>query len=69
VGQRTIRCPQCGLVLTIGDTPGATQITYDPAEWRRLCQHLDLDSPALCLLAVSGSGGDGSGRGNGPPKH
>jgi hypothetical protein len=69
VARRTIQCPQCGLALTIGDVQGVTQIAYDPAEWRRRCKHLDLDSPALCLLAVGGSGGDGSGRGSGPPKH
>ena len=60
VARRTFSCPHCGLGLTIDDTDtqGSTSISYDPAEWRRLCQYPDLDSPALCLL----EGGDGAGR-------
>jgi hypothetical protein len=56
---RTLSCPHCGLVLTIKSASGGTQITYDPSEWRRLCKHPALDSPALCLLEA-GSGGSGS---------
>jgi hypothetical protein len=67
VARRTIQCPHCGLTLTIEDVQGSTQITYDPAEWRRRCQHLDLDSPALCLLE-GGNGGSDVGR-NGPARH
>jgi hypothetical protein len=59
VAPRTIFCTHCGLVLTVEDAQGSTRISYDPGEWQRLCKHLDLGSPALCLLE---GGGDGSGR-------
>jgi hypothetical protein len=68
VPQRTIFCPHCGLVLTIEEVQGSTRISYDPGEWQRLCRHLDLGSPALCLL----EGGDGPhprGYGSGRPTH
>jgi hypothetical protein len=57
-------------VLTIEDARGATHITYDPAEWRRLCKYPALDSPALCLLEGGGDGGPRSGGNrNGRPAH
>jgi hypothetical protein len=68
VARRTIRCPHCGLVLTIEDVQGTSQITYDPAEWRRRCRFPDLDSPALCLLE-GGAGGGGRDHDDGQPKH
>jgi hypothetical protein len=67
VARRAIQCPSCGLSLTIEDVQGSTQITYDPAEWRRRCQHPELDSPALCLLEGGNGGGDR--RPDGPAKH
>jgi hypothetical protein len=52
-------------VLTIEDVQGSTRIGYDPGAWQQLCKHLDLGSPALCLLKAGGGAqppGDGSGR-------
>jgi hypothetical protein len=71
MARRTFSCPHCGLVLTIEDVQGSTHISYDPGEWRRLCKHLDLDSPFLCLLqGGGGSGGSGSSQDpNGRPAH
>jgi hypothetical protein len=51
-------------VLTFDDSQGSTIISYDPAEWRRLCLYRDLDSPALCLLEGSGNRGQ-----DGTPAH
>jgi hypothetical protein len=51
-------------VLTFDDSQGSTIISYDPAEWRRLCRYRDLGSPALCLLEDGGNPGQ-----DGTPTH
>jgi hypothetical protein len=49
-------CPHCGLALTIRRVKGGTRINYSTREWRRLCKHIGLDSPVLCLLERRGNG-------------
>lgn len=49
-GARTLVCPHCGLMLTIERVKRGTRLSYDAQEWRRLCKHIALDSPVLCLL-------------------
>ncbi|HWE20902.1 MAG TPA: hypothetical protein VG758_27655 [Hyphomicrobiaceae bacterium] len=64
---KTISCPHCGLVLTIKRVKGGTRISYDPAEWRRLCNYPALDSPILCLVEKRGANGPATP--NRPPGH
>lgn len=56
-GGQTLTCPHCGLVLTVSPVKGGTHITYSTRDWRRLCKHLALDSPILCLLERDANGG------------
>jgi hypothetical protein len=62
----TLSCPHCGLVLTIKRVKGGSRISYDPAEWRRLCKYQALDTPILCLIE-KGGGHDGPAVPNGNP--
>jgi len=50
-------CPHCGLVLTVRRVKGGTRLVYSTRDWRKLCKHLALDSPVLCLLERRGNGG------------
>jgi hypothetical protein len=51
---KTFSCPHCGLLLTLKPGKGGTRLTYNLQEWKRLCTHLDLESPVLCLLERRG---------------
>lgn len=53
----TVRCPHCGIVLTLDKTvTGKDTLKYDLDEWRRLCKHPHLRSPALCLVESGDAG-------------
>jgi len=56
---QTLMCPHCGLALTVRRVEGSTRISYSTQEWRRLCKHIALDSPVLCLLKRRGNGSTG----------
>ncbi len=46
----TVRCPHCGLAVTLGTSAaGKPTLKYDVDEWRRICKRLHLHSPALCI--------------------
>jgi hypothetical protein len=46
----TVRCPHCGLTVTLGTTAaGKPTLKYDVDEWRRICTRPHLRSPALCI--------------------
>ena len=44
-----LKCPHCGLVMTLSKGPGGPQLHYDTDEWKRRCKYPELKSPALCL--------------------
>lgn len=53
----TVRCPHCGIVLTLDKTvTGKNTLKYDIDEWRQLCKHRHLGSPALCLVERDDTG-------------
>lgn len=53
---QTLTCPHCGLVLTVRRVKGGTRLSYSTRDWRRLCKHLALDSPVLCLIEPRSNG-------------
>jgi len=53
----TVKCPHCGLAVTIDSTAtGKPTLKYDLDEWRRLCKLPHLRSPALCFVTRNGPG-------------
>jgi hypothetical protein len=53
---QTLTCPHCGLVLTVRRVKGGTRLSYSTRDWRRLCRHIALDSPVLCILRERSDG-------------
>jgi hypothetical protein len=50
MANKTITCPDCGLVLSVTRDKTGSKLTYNVKDWQRRCTRIEHDNPAWCLL-------------------